>query len=291
MGTIALNTKQVVVELNTTTQQNFVIEDNNTNFEGYDVIPRRDSRTDVQNIEYDAGFFGEGDTAEGQVTITVAPTDGQDLTINGLVYTAKTTPVNPGDFEIGGTTTVTADNLKTVINDDTRTPEFGGQMAATSSTNVVTIATPLIGTSGQVITMSTANTPPYTLSGANFTGGDALTTDFALAQREIILDFDLVSRTEPAFFTAIVNNNADSKLIAIPKYNKNGNFAYDLFWGAPATGIVNMTLVYGSVEVPEGVTPTFQAHVDNVALNVRSSTFVLRHIKGTVRVYDWFYVF
>jgi len=62
---------------------------------------------------------------EGIWTPADNPTDGDTITINGVVLTFKATPVLPGAIDIGGSTAATLDNIKTLLDDPTTTTATG----------------------------------------------------------------------------------------------------------------------------------------------------------------------
>ena len=54
--------------------------------------------------------------AEGSFTPANNLTDGETITINGVVLTAKTTPSASGEFDIGASTATTIDNAVALVN-------------------------------------------------------------------------------------------------------------------------------------------------------------------------------
>lgn len=99
-------------------------------------------------------------------------TDGDTVTINGTVFMAVTgTPyVTNNEFQVGGTTDITAANLASAINNSASVSIFK-VVFGRDSTNVVTIKARKSGTAGNSITL--ASSVPLVLipSGANLTGG------------------------------------------------------------------------------------------------------------------------
>lgn len=117
-----------------------------------------------------SGATGSGVLASQTGTFTGAPANAQTATItNGtrsLVLTASTTLNTLRNFLIGGTTTITATNLRDAINRN------GGTVGVTasSSTNVVTVTAITHGTGGNSIGL-TDTLANFTWAGATLAGG------------------------------------------------------------------------------------------------------------------------
>jgi len=110
--------------------------------------------------------------ASGTATL-VSVTDGDTITINGLVYTAVTgTKADYTEFSVDGADGIVALDLAHSINHDTRSPVTVPtiDVYATVSTNVVTITADDAGVAGNSIDLAETGTT-ITVSGANLTGG------------------------------------------------------------------------------------------------------------------------
>lgn len=109
--------------------------------------------------------------ATGTVTFSSVAT-GDDLTINGLLYTAVTGARGTDDkFSVDGTDTDSATDLAAAITGDTRTGTKA-DTTATGSGAVVTITSTQSGDFGNLITLATADAGAATVSAATLTGGD-----------------------------------------------------------------------------------------------------------------------
>lgn len=102
--------------------------------------------------------------ASGTVTQTGNLTDGETVTINGLVYTARNSPSTAREFLIGAGADDTMGNLRDSINQND--PLVSASYA--SPTLTITALTP--GLNGNDITLAESATN-LTVSGANLTGG------------------------------------------------------------------------------------------------------------------------
>lgn len=115
-----------------------------------------------------------GAYASATVTFGSQPAAASTITVNGVVFTARSTAgalVNAREFLIGTTTSDTAANFAAAVNSamDTALADIG---VDTVSANVVTLSANTPGTAGNAFTLATSGTA--TLSGATFSGGAAV---------------------------------------------------------------------------------------------------------------------
>lgn len=113
-----------------------------------------------------------GVAASATVTFATLPTNATTVTVNGVVFTARTVAanaLNAREFFVGATTTATATNLAAAINS---AMDAGlADISASTNANVVTLLANTPGTAGNAFTLAT--TTGATLSGATFSGGVA----------------------------------------------------------------------------------------------------------------------
>lgn len=91
--------------------------------------------------------------ATATVTFTGAPTADETLSVANVVLTAKASGATGPEFNIGGSTTITATNLTACINS---LPALSGIVTATSELGVVTITSVVPGKVGSAIQLSEA---------------------------------------------------------------------------------------------------------------------------------------
>lgn len=116
---------------------------------------------DQQTISSDAAV-----KAGGTITLTGAGTAADTVTINGQVITFEASGAAGPQINIGVSATATAQNLKTLINDN---PSVYG-VTASGNAAILTLAAETGGVGGNAITLAKASTA-VTLSGATLTGG------------------------------------------------------------------------------------------------------------------------
>ncbi len=242
---------------------------------------------------FDTLVGSEEAVAQGTVTM-VTPVDGDNFEVNGLTYTARDSPSLAGEFLIdsGDDNIVTAANCVSVINADTRVGTIGFVLA-NASTAAINVASSLVGTAGNVVTLTTAQ-GTITVSGATLSGGSATPTTLEIHQRNVSVPLNLSSPSNliPSFFTNVaLTPTAFSKLIAIPLRNRNGVVDYSIFWIVDTTDTAFATLFTGTVEVPEGTPPQFPFAGN--AFNWYGQTFVKRSDRGgnpKIVLYDYFII-
>lgn len=104
-------------------------------------------------LEVTAGdWLGVGTLSTGVITLTnVISTD--IVTINGLAYTGVASGATEGQFNIGGDDIITATNLASSINADTRTgvTVVAQDLTSESTGNVVIVRATVLGTTGNSI--------------------------------------------------------------------------------------------------------------------------------------------
>lgn len=118
--------------------------------------------------------------ATGTITFTGAPTNAQTLVVNGVTYTAKTTPTAATDFRIGGNVTATALALaNTITAYENRRLSNGAQnvaaVTASPAAGVVTITSvidgagngPVVTETGSEITVTNSGTATVTAACAS----------------------------------------------------------------------------------------------------------------------------
>jgi hypothetical protein len=116
-----------------------------------------------------------GAKASGTVTfVTAPPVDGDKVTVNGVDFTFKTSPVGANDIAIPGTIAAAATALAAKINASTNPAITVGAVAAAGA---VTLTADSFGVAGNAVTLAkTAVTSAnLTVSGATLTGGTAPT--------------------------------------------------------------------------------------------------------------------
>jgi len=108
--------------------------------------------------------------AAGTATL-LAVTNGDTVTINGLLYTATTgAKANNTEFSVDGDDTVDAADLVDSINNDTRIGTVPSGVVATSALGVVTVTAVDKSIFGNTISLAETGTT-ITISGALLTGG------------------------------------------------------------------------------------------------------------------------
>lgn len=127
------------------------------------------SNTATRNI------WGFGTRASGNVTFTGLPSDGDTVTIAGVVFTAKTARAVAGEFTIGATATATVLNLFQEILLVSQTNNALKNLRFRANAAILNIEAEGTGTYGNAVTLaeSSAN---ITVSGATLTGGTTLTS-------------------------------------------------------------------------------------------------------------------
>ncbi len=103
--------------------------------------------------------------ASGTITLSsTGPTNTQTVTVNGLVYTFKTSPSGPRDVQIGVDNPTTASSLASVI-----TSQDTVHVAAVAVGSVVTVNAVEPGTAGNSITLA-QSASNVAVSGATLSG-------------------------------------------------------------------------------------------------------------------------
>lgn len=129
--------------------------------------------------------------ASGTITISsTGPLNDETFVVNGVTYTFKTTPSAATHVKIGGTTSITLDNLVTTVN-AYETRRSGGSFneprvtATKTSSTVVTITAtddgagngPVVTDTGDTITVANSGTASVTATFASAAEDDALTVN------------------------------------------------------------------------------------------------------------------
>lgn len=130
----------------------------------YDGTSNTVKRTDFVFLEVFLALVAPSPRATGTIMV-VAPLDGDTVTVNGTVLTAKNAPVAATDFLIGANDIATALNLATVISS-----QVAGVAGSYDGSSVVTVSSIAPGTAGNAITLATSGAT-FVISGPFLTGG------------------------------------------------------------------------------------------------------------------------
>lgn len=104
-------------------------------------------------------------------TITAASVQANDtITINGVVFTAKTTTAGANEFNIGASDTTCAAAIVTSINAST-TALIQGFISPSSALGVVTLTAIPAGVVGNAYTLASSTNVRLAVSGARLAGG------------------------------------------------------------------------------------------------------------------------
>jgi hypothetical protein len=111
-----------------------------------------------------------GTYATGTITVGAQPANNETVSINGQAITFVTGTPTGQQVQIGATTTVTAQALITLINENKQLYK----VSASGATNAVTLTAVASGTGGNSITLAeTVTAVGFTVSGATLSGGTA----------------------------------------------------------------------------------------------------------------------
>lgn len=121
-----------------------------------------------------------GTYATGAVTFASAPANNDTVTVNGTVYTFKTTPSAANHIVIGATAALCAEYLAAAINADQSLVTTGyyatttahSTVIADASSGVITITAKAHGTGGNALTLAESGSQT-SVSGATLSGGTA----------------------------------------------------------------------------------------------------------------------
>lgn len=171
---------------------------------GVGSIPQRMS---IQNVTIENSVansacidFLSSTYATGTFTVVTNPNVGDIVTVNGVALTAilnGSIPA-PGEFELGLTTTETAENLVVAINDPVNL--LDSTVKATSSVNIVTVRAYEPGVGGNAITLASSVPLVITPSGATLSGGtDESVGSFVGFVRATIRGCRLIAQTTPCY--------------------------------------------------------------------------------------------
>ena len=116
-------------------------------------------------------LLGFGTRAKQTITLTGAMSDGDTITINGVVLTARTMPSASHDFQIGASAAATALNLLSSVLGLTDVGIQQGCYALNAiGGTVITVASSSLSSYGNSFTLATTSSA-VTLSGATLAGG------------------------------------------------------------------------------------------------------------------------
>lgn len=114
-----------------------------------------------------------GANASATITFAALPTAGQTVTVNGVVFTTRTTTsslANAREFFVGASVSECAANLAAAV--ASAMDANLADISAASAAGVVTLTANTPGTAGNAFTLT--STTAATLSGATFSGGVAV---------------------------------------------------------------------------------------------------------------------
>lgn len=124
----------------------------------------------------------------GDITVALLPSDGDTVTIDGVVLTARVAPGLATEFAIGGSVSATAANLTPVINANVPRVIAANLPAPGAVVNVIARKIGFRGSADSIV-WSTSNVAAFTLSpGATLSTG---------AAREMEIFYDLNQHTDP----------------------------------------------------------------------------------------------
>lgn len=128
-----------------------------------------------------SAFFEVAYQKRASATITVAtPIDGDTVTIQGVVFTARTAATLANEFTIGATNTDTATNLAAIIT-ASASSAVDKEVLATASAAIVTLTAQVGQTTGNAYTL-TSSGATLAVSGATFSGGVNSTQRFYVSE-------------------------------------------------------------------------------------------------------------
>lgn len=119
---------------------------------------------------------GFGVRASGSVTFSTLPSDGDTITLNGIIFTARTSASSTNEFTIGGTISATIDNLLVVVVGSSATALRGYFFRKSTTGTVLEILAMGAGTWGNAFTLAVSGAG-LARSGATLSGGTLLTND------------------------------------------------------------------------------------------------------------------
>lgn len=114
-------------------------------------------------------YFDTAVSASTTGTFTGSPSNNETITVNGVVFTAKTSGATGNQFNIGSSVTANAANLATAINAST-TAGIINTVGATSALGVVTFFSIVPGSVGLNIPITEALSN-FTVAAATFSTG------------------------------------------------------------------------------------------------------------------------
>ena len=169
-----------------------------------------------------------GAYASGTVTFSGAPSNNDTVTVNGVVYTFKTTPAAARDVAIGATSALAAEYLAAAINADPSLVGTGFYSTTTAHTTciasasgaVVTVYARAHGTAGNSFTLAESGSST-TVSGANLSGGAASNyatmtnlrfNSTSLKHRKVTVESEEIRSDRTAFGMVKVGIGADGDI-------------------------------------------------------------------------------
>jgi hypothetical protein len=166
-GGSGLSQATIEYEITTSTGSGFAGEPIivNGNFVGFLIFDNGEKYAVGDTISLITG----GVAATGSYTFTENPTDGQNIILNGVTWTFKTTPTGGSQTQIGVNLAATLTQLASDLHTSGQAVLTAAKYAVTSGT-ILSITFGELGITGNAYTLA-AGTYGGTVSGANLTGG------------------------------------------------------------------------------------------------------------------------
>jgi len=118
--------------------------------------------------------------AQGTITVTSNPADGENLLIGATTYLFKTSPAGAAHIKIGATAAITADHIVSAINGNSgQTGNVANPEAEAKgiSATKITITAKHYGNTGNSCPFTTNANPEVTVDGSGFLGGTRASVD------------------------------------------------------------------------------------------------------------------
>lgn len=241
----------------------------NTKFGGITLLDGSLSGENTVTTETDAAT-----KATGTLTLTSNTTAGQTIIINGVTFTAGT------DFTIGGDSTATIANLRTVLNSSTNTAI--SQATYTAGGNTLTVTHDTGGKLGNQFRLSSAGTASVTVGGAStnnasiytLTGGldDGLNTNSVLASGTIgdsLVNTQSQTKSSVTLYvTGTISNNETLRID-----NGNGGYVDFTFKTTASTST--------DIQIGADTAETLRNAIDTITQYSGSDDYVVRQLDVT----------
>lgn len=224
------------VEFAVTTETHKVMIDQFGNSEVDEVIMARSAKatvplaeTTLENIVKvipGASLYSDGVKASGSITFVSQPTAAQTVTVNGVVFTFKSTALSAvTDVLIGATVNASVTNLLLALQASSNTSVAIADYTATSSL-IIGVKYGLRGTAGNSFTLATTVTSA-TVSGATLTLGAAATKERVDIVRSVGTSLLSIAKELVLHPVALADNDYSQDVI-LPKTATAGalNFSF-----------------------------------------------------------------